>query len=720
MRKLAIFGAAFALAAAMYVYELVDAWAIWLAAGALLLSVIGRAAGLRRVGIFCLGAAVCLLWCSCYEQLFLKDAHALDETEIQAQVQIAEAPYETDYGVAAHCTLDGYEAILYADETLSSAQPGDTVSCTAWVLVETDNLYYRSDGTVLCLYAQSETQISKGEPSIPQRLRMWLQDRIDALYCAETAGLVKALLTGERAGLSYEISNALSVAGLSHAVAVSGMHISILITMVAMLCGYQPRLMALFGIPAAVLFALMTGASASVCRAAVMQILLLLAPVVRRERDDATTLAAAALLLLMQNPWCIASVSFQLSFAAVAGLMVFSAPLQERILAVRKRPGKVLRFLASGISATLSASLMTLPLTIFYFGLVSIAAPIVNLLVLWAVTGVFVLGLCACCLGPLGAAAAWVVELLSSYIIGTARVVSWMPAAAAYPQNMLLMVWAVAFYFFLAAILLFKRFPARWGLCILTAAFIACVWIPHAKFVSYPWRLTALDVGQGQCLVLQIEDYTAIIDCGGSDPQDAGEKAARYLHSAGVSHADALILTHYDEDHAGGAVQFLSRVRTDTVYLPGAEDDNETAAAIKALAQTQDVTGLVQIVLPTGQLTLYPPVSRENNNNRGLCVLMTAKEYDILITGDMDAYAEMRLMSRWELPDVELLVAGHHGAKSSTSQVLLDKLRPETAVISVGEDNRYGHPHEETLTRLEQMGVQIYRTDLMGDLYFHP
>ena len=229
-----------------------------------------------------------------------------------------------------------------------------------------------------------------------------------------------------------------------------------------------------------------------------------------------------------------------------------------------------------------------------------------------------------------------------------------------------------------------------------------------------------MNVGQGQCLVLQIGDYTALIDCGGSYPEDAGEQAARFLHGAGVTRADALIVTHYDDDHAGGAAQFLERVKVDSIYLPPVKGTDETASAIAQFARPHYVTEMVEICLPEGVLTILPPVSQENPNNSGVCVLATAEEYDILITGDLDSLSEMRLMTLWKLPDVDLLVAGHHGAKTSTSQPLLDMVRPETVVISVGENNRYSHPHEETLQRLADIGAQVYRTDLSGTLYFHP
>lgn len=718
MRKLAIFSAAFALAAAIFVYLLSDARVIWIAGACLALSVLGRLLGLKRVAIAGLGISVGFLWSLCYQQIWLKDAILLDERDEIVTVRVSQLPYETNYGAAAHCRMDRYEAILYGDDSLLSVQPGDTVLCRVQIETQNDSLYLRSDGIILCLYADGELSITEGSPNVPEYIRLWLQSRIDMLYEGEAAGLVKALLTGDRSGLSYETTNELSVVGLSHAVAVSGMHVSILLTMVAMLCGYQPRLMALLGIPVTILFALMTGASPSVCRAAVMQILLLAAPLVRRERDNATTLGAAALILLVQNPWCIASVSFQLSFAAVAGLMLFSGRMQRRILRLKKKPGKVLRFIASGVSATLGATLPTLPLTIFYFGMVSVVAPLTNLLSLWAVTGVFTFGLSSCLIGPV---VAWVAAMLSEYVLALSGFMASFPYAAAYLQNIPLMIWAVMLYFLLAAFLLFDRMPVRWIMCCMTAGFLACIVSAHLQFSLQPWRLTVLDVGQGQCLVLQIGSYTAIIDCGGSDPQEAGEEAARFLHSAGMTHADALILTHYDEDHAGGAVQFLRRVHTDAVYLPVTEDAQQIAKSIEETAEEiHYVTSVVEIELPNGKLTLFPPISQENDNNGGVCVLATAEEYDILITGDLDAGAESLLIANWDLPDVELLLAGHHGARTSTSGALLLTVRPETVAISVGADNSYGHPHEETLARIRQIGAEIYRTDQMGNLYFVP
>ena len=181
-----------------------------------------------------------------------------------------------------------------------------------------------------------------------------------------------------------------------------------------------------------------------------------------------------------------------------------------------------------------------------------------------------------------------------------------------------------------------------------------------------------------------------------------------------------MILTHYDADHCGGAVHFLDRVRVDSIFLPGTADESGVRAALEAAdGDVFVVEELVEIAFPGGGITLYPPILKENDNNGGICVLATAEEYDILVTGDLDRFAEMRLLSRYALPDVDLLVAGHHGSKDSTSQILLDTVCPETVVISVGE-NTYGHPAAETLTRIEAIGAELLRTDEMGNITVTP
>lgn len=725
MRKLAIFSGAFALAATISVYILHDTRILWGSGICLALSLLMRALGLRRCAIAALGLTVGVLYCFAYSKILFRGLAQADQTEQMVSVRLSEEPIAGTYGDKATgtVTLNGhrYEAMVYSDgELLAQAvNPGDWISCVARIRIVTpemgegSDLYRASRGIFLCLYPTSEVTVEHGRRTLPERAAQWLRKKIDERYEGSVSGLVRALLTGRRDGLDDQVQNQLSVAGMSHAVAVSGMHVSMLLMLVSMLCGGNPRLRAMIGIPVVILFAVMTGGSASVWRAAVMQIMLLSAPLLGRQSDGITTLAAAALVLLLENPWAIASVSFQLSFAAVAGLFLLANPVKSHMLRWKKQPGPVLRFVASGVSATLGASIFTMPLTVYYFGIISIAAPLTNLLGLWAVTGVFTLGLLSCCLGPAGPYLAWVVTKLGQFVLGLCKWTAAFPYAAAYPQNTALMVWAVLAYGAVIALLFWKRTGVVAPvLSLLTGTFLVCVLWGRWEFTGYDWRFTALDVGQGQCLMVQMGDFTAVIDCGGSDPAQAGENLARTLHSAGMTRVDALIVTHYDADHFGGVEQLLSRIRVDQIYLPPGEHGLS--------GHIYEVETKTELICQGGKLTIYPPVSGENGNNSGLCVLATAAEYDMLITGDLDQYAEMRLLSRWNLPKVALLVAGHHGSKSSTSQVLLEKLQPETVVISVGADNSYGHPSPETLARIETIGAQVLRTDELGTIILTP
>ncbi len=729
MRKLAIFSAAFAAAAAVFVYWIRDVRALWVAGACLLLSPLCLSLGLRRVCAVLLGFSAGLIWCFGYQQIHLSPADRLCGTEQNLTVTLQEDPAETGLGFRAvvKLTVEGkrYDAMLYGDDSACSADPGDhltglmRVEAAGLDISDGESLYHRSLGITLLLFSEGKLTVEPAETPWYVQMRQWLRGRIHALYSGDSAGLLQALLIGDRSDLSYGAQNDLSVSGLSHAVAVSGMHVSILLSMVAFCLGGNPRLTALIGYPVVIAFVVMTGASPSACRAAVMQGMLLAAPLLRRESDPLTTLGAAALVLLLENPWAIASVSFQLSFAAMLGLIVLGSPMQQRLFMKHPRMGTFSRYLVSGVTASVSTTMMTLPLTVFYFGLVSLVAVPVNLTVLWAVTWIFMLGALSCLLGSAGAIFAFPVRILCQYVLTACDVAAKFPFAAAYPQNLPLMLLAFLLYAALCLLLL-GRIERRLLLTsCFTAGFLLCILWGKWNLNHGDMIFRVLDVGQGQTTILQSGDFTAMIDCGSSD-MDAARLTAQTLRSGGQSHVDALILTHYDEDHAGDVLHLMELVEVGLLVLPDIPDKSGTRQSIEEAANCPVVTvsDLTELTWEAGKITVYPPIVRANDSNSGICVLASAEEYDILITGDLDQYMEMRLLSNWKLPQAELLVAGHHGAKSSTSQILLDTLHPQIVAISVGEDNDYGHPAPDTVQRITAAGAEIYRTDLHGTLVF--
>ena len=188
----------------------------------------------------------------------------------------------------------------------------------------------------------------------------------------------------------------------------------------------------------------------------------------------------------------------------------------------------------------------------------------------------------------------------------------------------------------------------------------------------------------------------------------------------GYTTLDMLALTHYDYDHAGGVAQLLHTVPTETVLLPpGGEDEALHTEIVEAAEEAgTEIVYLeedLSLLFGTGTLQVFEPVGASSDNEASVSFLFSFGDYDALITGDMGTASETRLVRRHDLQDVELLVAGHHGSANSTGEELLQALQPETVLISVGE-NHYGHPKEETLERILEVGAKIYRTDQCGTI----
>ncbi len=752
MRRLFWFSLAFALASGIYALMMPGAAALIAAGVCGLLSLGARLLRDRRllvVRIFLLGTAFALVWCYGYQAACLGSAARYDGETAELSALALDAPSESAYGesVPVEIRLDGkrLKAVLYLSSKDNAVEPGDTIRCTAKLKLapgsteQSEDRFYRSRGAWFVLSARGDVEVIKAEAAAlrfaPARFAEMLREKLAQLFDKDAAGFLSALLTGERSGLSRQTRNELSISGIYHTVAVSGMHVSILLGLIMLLCGGRKRLAAAIGLPAIVFFVLATGAPASAVRAGCMQALLLLAPLAKRENDPITSLGAAGLVILMLNPWALFDVGFQLSFASSAGILLFARKLYRRLgegkrlsalLPKRNAAGRLASGALTSLCVSMSSTVFSLPLAAYYFGTVSLVAPLVNLLTLWAVTVCFAGGLLTALLGfvwtGIAYGPAWLLGWLVKYVLLLARAFSKLPFAALYPESFYIAAWCVLLY---AVVLLTVLLPVRPRLRVtlgcLAGTFLLTQVLAYAQFHMPYFTFTALDVGQGQCLLYQRGSWTAVIDCGGSDAWEAGESMARWLKSRGEARVEALVITHYDADHAGGAVQLLERERVDAVYLPDAADDSGIRAEIvrKAKARGSEVIFVredTELSFEGGCVRIFAPVSDRNSNESGISVLASAGEYDMLITGDMTRSTELRLLEQKQLPATELLVAGHHGAETSTGYALLNRLRPQTVLISVGADNAYGHPAPETLERIEAVGAAVYRTDVCGTI----
>ena len=366
--------------------------------------------------------------------------------------------------------------------------------------------------------------------------------------------------------------------------------------------------------------------------------------------------------------------------------------------------------------------LTTTPLTAFYFGSVSLVSPITNLLCLPMVTIFFCGIIGSCVLGalwmPLGIAAAWVISWGARLILGIAHILAAIPLAAVYTKSIYIVAWLVFCYVLLSVFWISKqKRPAILAFCTAISLCLALLasWVEP---LLDDYRVTVLDVGQGQCVLLQSGGRTYMVDCGGSYEDDAADVAAATLLSQGITQLDGLILTHYDADHAGGAVHLLRRVPAKVLVLPEGEDEKCIEEKLLSNFQGEVIRGNrnLKITWSDSTISIFASEYFGNSNETSLCVLFQEEECDILITGDRGILGETILLHSADIPELDVLIVGHHGSSGSTGEALLEATRPKQAVISVGANNPYRHPSKATLKRLETYGCIVRRTDLEGTI----
>ena len=744
MRKLMWFTIGFAAACAIGVYLVFGSWLLLLSCVALAALIgtlcIGSALS-RKIACVLLGCIVGFLWLFGFDKLYLQPVRQMDGQAVILNIEVTDYSRPTDAGIAAEgkTELNGksYRIQFYLNEDVSLS-PGDRVE-GGYVMRYTGGgaespTYHRGKGIFLLGYpkgfANAQHQQTVPSKYIAPVLRQKILSLLNRTFPADTVAFAKALLIGDTSELSYETITALKTSGVYHIVAVSGMHVSILFALVYMLCGKHRFLTAVFGIPILCLFAAVAGFSPSIVRACVMQVLMMIALLANQEYDPPTALAAAVLLLLASNPLTITSISFQLSVGCMVGIFLFTQHLHDYLLADNRFgpakgksvKAKLTRWIVASVSVTLGAMSVTAPLCAMYFGSVSIIGILTNLLILWSVSFVFYGIMAVCLLGaiwlPLGIGISWALSWLIRGILWVTNMISRVPVASVYTSSIYIVAWLIFAYILLTVFLKTKKKHPVVLTCCLVAGLvgaIACSWIePRLD----DFRFTAVDVGQGQCLILQNDGKYYMVDCGGDTGDKAADKASQLLLSQGIFRLDGLIITHYDEDHAGGAAQLLSRIPADKLYLPVTDGENEIRDTLSRKYSDKIQWVEQDLLLDAVDITIYPSDNTEDANESSLCVLFQPADCDILITGDRSFDGEAELMNEVTLPDLEILVAGHHGSKTSTSWDLLNVTRPEIVMISVGANNRYGHPTGETLERLKLFGCNVYRTDLEGTIIF--
>lgn len=740
MRKLVIAAIGFAASSLASVLVLWNAPILFFG-----LAVLPAAAGLLlcrrfRTGTALLGAALGFLWFFMVQKVYWEPLQALEMQIVKMQIRCLDYSEKSLYGssVEGRTELDGksYRVLVYLNGDVQLL-PGDILEGNFHVRLTIPggskaSGYQQGNGIFLQASQRKEMTVISGDTQgiryLPARLRHRVGLILGHAMPPDVLPFARALLLGDTQDLDYKTSTAFQVSGIRHIIAVSGLHVAILYGIVLALSGRNRILSCLLGIPVLFLFAAVAGFTPSVSRASLMTGAMLAAGVMSREYDPPSELAFASVVLMLINPMVVMSASFQLSITSVAGILLVSKRIQSFLTGrLGCAEGKnvrnhLLHGCCASLSVTLGAQLFTLPLSAYYFGAVSLISPLTNLLTLWVVSTCFCGILVTASVGFFSVTAAKLAGAVTAvpmrYILMTARLLSCVPMAAVYTVSLPICIWIASCYLFLV-LGLWKKPLRRYLGAAAAAGFLLAMTAAAIPVRRDAIRLTVLDVGQGQCLLLQSKGKTIMVDCGGRSDAAAADAAAQWLLSRSIYRIDGILVTHYDADHIGGIANFLTRIPADTLYLPKEDADGKgLLLSQSADAETIWLDSTERMTLGAADFTvLYAPQGKTRNEN-SLGVLFETENCAILVTGDRNLSGEKALIQSGLLRDVDALVAGHHGSKNATSLPLLEAVTPETVLISVGKGNSFGHPAQEMLERVENLGCTVLRTDERGTIVY--
>ena len=604
---------------------------------------------------------------------------------------------------------------------------------------------------------------ASGPASVLAGLRSVLLGGLNDVVPEPEAALGAGILLGVRSAIAPEINDAFATAGLTHVVAISGWNIAIVAALVS--AAVQPLTRRPGGrwttsaLAAATVggYVVLTGASPSVVRAALMAAAMLVARLGGSRAHAASALALAALAMLLAAPPVLWDVGFQLSLLATGGLIWFGAPIERRL---HRWPP----WIREPVALTLAAQLTTLPVILVNFERLSLVAPIANVLVVPFVPVAMLFSAIASVAGVLDRAfhvpvagdaltwvaggAAWLVLRVIVWLGTTvasvphaavdvslppALAVAWLPmlAMASWafrdPEGPPAAVPSDAKPGRLGAMArrLARPLPIGGGLIVLLLA-IALGSRPDGLL-----HITVLDVGQGDSILVEAPDGTTMLVDGGPDPELALRRLGEHLPFFDRD-IDVVVLTHAHQDHVAGLVDVVDRFRVDG-FLDAAIPfenaahhrlvadiaiDPDLAVTVARAGQTFTLgaTTTVEVVYPT-EADAVGPIPAEDINNGSIVMVVRHGGFTALLTGDAGAPVERLLIERGLLPAVDFLKVGHHGSASATTPELLGVVRPTSAAISSGTGNRYGHPAPETLATLAaRPEIAVLRTDRHGDV----
>lgn len=597
------------------------------------------------------------------------------------------------------------------------------------------------------------------------RIRYHLEEVLDRNLNEDDAAIMKAVLLGDKAFMDDEVKELYQSAGIIHILAVSGLHISILGMGIYKLL----RKLRLKSAPASViavafmiLYGMMCGMGASSARAIAMFAIRMMAPIIERTYDILSSLAVIEIMMILEQPLYLYNSGFLFSFGAIVGIafvmpaLGFSFEKEELAkmhFADDPEPSvleKIKMYVISGIKVSISILLVTLPVYMSFFYTYPIYSIFLNLLVLPLMPILMIVGIICLLIGNLYAGnlilPGTLIHVILSWYSEICSIVSMLPGRNIYLGHTT-KIQIVIYYLILMFFVYSKeiKIPVFDLKKIKTTRYLFPVMgiIIILFRPSVDLKISMIDIGQGDCLVLSTRGEHIMIDGGSTDRKEVGKYSIiPYLKYEGIGSLDKVIITHEDEDHISGILEIMDDmekggIRIKQLILPEVAEESrgDNYHEIENRARS---LGVPIAYINSGEkfnagevsfTCLNPEINMVSDGaNEYSTVLFMEYPFDnrkkelrftALFTGDVEGagqeYIKRLIRNNPEkYANVSILKVAHHGSKYTTDEEFLNLVNPKVALISCGIDNSYGHPHQELLDRLNQIGTTVYRTDISG------
>ncbi len=715
----------------------------------------------------CLVVSTLLLWSPVTD--YYDTADTYNGKTVTTTVTLTEDPVPTSEGSYLYVARPDKELFKQKIVFFSSmhyGNAGDLLTATFTFSKPKDEyvLENLSEGIVLSAYLETspdEIVVVEGERSfytLSGKVRRFVSTTFLRYIGGDESGFMTAVLTGNKLALATDDYSVLRQTGMLHIVAVSGLHVSVFISFVLFFLQKMRnlRLRVILSVLSLGIILLFSGFTPSVLRAIIMNLIAFGGDWFSAQTDSLNRLGISAILILLVSPCTALSLSFQLSFSATFGILLLSesftqAMIQWLFVRCHVICGRVLRNLVSLFCVSLGAFIFTIPVlwlrmdsySTWSLYLSPVILPVLQicfsmaLMLLLLSFFPFFPGVCKG-LGFLIRFGVNYMTYLASWCASVMDMVESVPNG---------LKWVVAVVTLILAGFLFftptgkttsrrkKKQRIRQGLSLvlLAVALLTAYQASESVFSKVTvgdvaptegvLQTAFLDVGQGNCFVTLLDNEAYIVDCGGT--KEPGIVAADYLTSAGIDTVQFVLISHLHDDHANGLSDLCAEKEILEIIIPYTEGDASLYAEITALAaeegavltvieeDTQRALGNSTLRLLTKHLD---PTSDDQNENSivGLCEY---GNYRVMFTGDITSKAEKRMVSAYgNALKCDVLSVPHHGSKSSSCESFLKACSPLYAVVSVGAKNSYGHPTEEAINRISNIGATLLRTDKLSTI----